>query len=123
MKIKNGFKYKKNGWNYISIKGTPSERGYAHGLLLQDEIKECLHTMKWKIYESHGIELPFFTEVSNFLFKAPIEAHFPEFFEEIKGISRGAKVDLDELILWNNISSLDYALPRLKTFLDKMPHL
>jgi len=123
MKIKNGFKYKKNGWNYISIKGNPSERGYAHGVLLRDEIKECLKTMKWKIYESHGLDLAFFTEVSNFLFKAPIEAHFPEFFEEIKGIARGAMVDLDELVLWNNISSLDYALPRLKTFLDKMPHL
>ena len=27
MKIKNGFKFKKNGWNYISIRGNPSDRG------------------------------------------------------------------------------------------------
>ena len=39
MKVKNGFKYKKNGWTYISIKGEPYDRGLAHGTLLKDEIK------------------------------------------------------------------------------------
>jgi hypothetical protein len=123
MKIKNGFKFKKNGWNYISIKGNPSDRGYAHGFLLRNEIKECLKTLKWTTYDTHGIKMAFFVEVSNFLFKKPLEENFPEFFEEIKGISKGAQVDLDELILWNNISSLDYALPKLKVYLNEMPHL
>ena len=81
MKIKNGFKFKKNGWNYISIRGNASERGYAHGVLLRDEIKECLKTLKWKMYDTHGIEMAFFVEVSNFLFKKPLEENFPEFFE------------------------------------------
>ena len=40
MKVKHGFKFKKNGWNYISIKGNPTERGIAHGTLLKEEIKE-----------------------------------------------------------------------------------
>ena len=123
MKIKNGFKFKKNGWNYISIRGNASDRGYAHGVLLRDEIKECLRTLKWKMYDSHGIEMAFFVEVSNFLFKKPLEENFPEFFEEIKGISKGAQVDLDKLILWNNITSFDYALPKLKVYLNEMPHL
>lgn len=123
MKIKNGFKFKKNGWNYISVRGTPTEIGVAHGTLLKEEIRECLKTMKWNIYDSHGLDLAFFIEISNFLFKKPVEEHFPELFEEIKGISKGAQVDLDELILWNNIASLDYALPKLQTYLDKMPNL
>ena len=123
MKIKNGFKFKKNGWNYISVRGTPTEIGVAHGTLLKEEIHECLKTMKWNIYDSHGLDLAFFVEISNFLFKKPVEEHFPELFEEIKGISKGAQVDLDELILWNNIASLDYALPKLQIYLDKMPNL
>ena len=31
--VKNGISYELNGWKYISIKGTPRERGYAHGYL------------------------------------------------------------------------------------------
>ena len=123
MKLKHGFKYKKNGWNYISIRGTPTERGTAHGILLREEIQECLKTMKWNIYDSHGLDVGFFKEFSNFIFKKPIEEHFPEFFEELSSIAKGAKVDLDELILWNNIASLDYALPKLRLYLDHMPQL
>ena len=41
----------------------------------------------------------------------------------MKGIAKGAKIDIDELVLWNNLASLDYALPKLKVYLDEMPHL
>ena len=123
MKVKNGFKYKQNGWNYIHISGGPYERGLAHGTLLKEEIHECLKMMEWNLYDSHGFKIDFFIQVSNFIFKKPLEENFPEFFEEIKGIAKGSGVDLDELILWNNYPSLDYALPKIKTFLDDMPEL
>jgi hypothetical protein len=123
MKVKNGFKYTKNGWNYIHITGNANDRGYAHGQLLKTEIEECLKVMRWNLYDSHGFDINFFKEASNFIFKKPIEENFPEFFDELKGISKGAGVDLDELILWNNIPSLDYALPKLKEYLDEIPIL
>jgi len=123
MKIKHGFKYKQNGWTYISIKGEPYERGFAHGTLLKDEIKKCLATMEWNLYDSHGLKIDFFKEISNFFFKKTIEVNFPELFAELKGIAKGAVVNLDELILWNNLASMDYALPKLKIYLDEMPHL
>lgn len=123
MKVKNGFKYEKNGWNYISIKGGPYERGLAHGTLLRDEIKECLKMMEWNLYDSHGFKIDFFIDFSNFMFKKPMKEHFPEFLEEIEGIAKGANVDIDELILWNNYPSLDYALPKINLYLDEMPHL
>jgi hypothetical protein len=123
MKVKHGFKFKKNGWNYISIKGNPTERGIAHGTLLKEEIKECLKTMEWNLYDTHGFKVDFFVEVSNYLFKKPIEEHYPEFFDELKGIAKGANVDLDQLILWNNIASLDYAVPKITLFLENMPKL
>ena len=37
MKLKNGFSLQKNGWTYISIKGNPRERGYAHGYLIAND--------------------------------------------------------------------------------------
>lgn len=123
MKVKNGFKYTKNGWNYIHISGNPYDRGYAHGLLLKEEIHECLKVMTWNLYDSHGFKIDFFIGVSNFIFKQPIQDKFPEYFDELVGIAKGAQVDLDELILWNNIASLDYALPKIKIYLDEMPEL
>ena len=123
MKVKYGFKLEKNGWKYIHIQGNPSQRGYAHGSLLKDEIKECLKVMAWNLYDSHGFEIDFFKDVSNFVFKQPIQDKFPEFFEELTGIAKGANVDIDELILWNNIASLGYALPKIKHYLDEMPEL
>ena len=76
MKIKNGFKYKKNGWTYISIQGEPYERGLAHGMLLKDEIKRCLNTMEWNLYDSHGLKIDFFNEISNFFFKKRLNPIF-----------------------------------------------
>ena len=84
MKVKNGFKFNNNGWNYISIKGNPRERGIAHGKLLKEEIKEALKMMKWNLYDVHGLKMDFFIELSNFIFKKPIENNYPEFFDELK---------------------------------------
>ena len=59
-KEKNGFKYTKNGWHYVSIWGKPYERGYAHGKLLAKEIKDALKCMKWVLEDSHGFDEDFF---------------------------------------------------------------
>jgi hypothetical protein len=119
--IKNGSKYEKNGWIYISINGKPYERGLAHGKLLKKEIKKCLNMMKWNLYDSHGIKLDFFIEISNFIFRKPLEEEYPEFFQEIKGIANGANVDLNTLIMWNNYCSLNYVIPNISLFLENMP--
>jgi hypothetical protein len=123
MKINNGYRFEKNGWIYISIKGEAFERGFAHGKLLKKEIQEAIKTMKWNIYDSHGLDIHFFKDFSNFIFKQPMQKNYPEIFEELKGISKGASVNLDELILWNNIASLDYAFPKIEKYLDEMPHI
>lgn len=123
MKIKNGFKYQKNGWNYISIKGNPYERGYAHGRLLENEIQLAIKTMYFSLNESYGLEKEFFLLCSNFFFKQPIQEHFSEFYEELEGISKGANVPFDEIILWNNIASLGYVMPTVSEYLEEMPEL
>ena len=40
MKVKNVIRYEKNGWIYLSLKGSPSALGYAHGFLVAKELKE-----------------------------------------------------------------------------------
>ena len=123
MKIKNGFKYEINGWKYISIAGKPYERGFAHGKLLKKEIKTCISTMKWNLYNDYGFDARFFTLVSNYVFKKYIEEHYPEYYSEMHGIANGSKIKIDEIILWNNYASLPYALAGIKNNLHKIPYL
>lgn len=126
IRVTNGIRYPtKNGWHQISVWGEPYERGYAHGLLLAEEIKECFNTMKFAMYDSHGLPMSFFVEASNFLFKNTIKNNFPKIFEELKGIAEGSRknssgISLDELILLNNLVSIDYALPYLHSNADKV---
>jgi hypothetical protein len=121
--VKNGYKSYVNGWNYVAIWGKPYERGFAHGSLLKNEIKEAIDTMKWSLLDSQGFDENFFIEFSNFLFKDTIKTNFPELYEELEGISKGSGIHIDEIILWNNNSSLDYALPKLKEYISKIPKL
>lgn len=123
MKVKNGFRYEKNGWVYIHIDGKPYDRGVAHGKLLKKEINSSIECMAWNLYDTHGYNIDFFIDVSEYLYKKKIKKNFPEFYEELRGIADGANVDIDKLILWNHIFTLDYAIPKINYYLDKMPKL
>lgn len=128
MKVKHGHKYNANGWVYISIKGSPYERGFAHGSLLSNEIKIAIKTMYFNLYDTYGLDNDFFILVSDFFFKEPIQNNFPEFYEELQGITdgankKGANITLNEIILWNNIASVGYVVPTIKNYLEEMPEL
>jgi hypothetical protein len=49
-KVKNGIRYDLNGWTYISIKGTPKERGVAYGKLMVKDMKEVRRILDFIIY-------------------------------------------------------------------------
>ena len=113
----NGKKYKqKNGWIKLKIYGSPLERGYAHGFLLQKELQNIRQNI-----------LPFLVE-NSFPEKISYEKYekdcrenitdnirekFPEYYEELQGIEMGANffndkssITLDFLIAWNSFLSM-----------------
>jgi hypothetical protein len=112
-KIKNGISYEKNGWKYISINGSPKERGYAYGHLCANEFKEIQKMLKFFILESYGKEWEYFIkEISND-FKEMTERDFKEFYEEMEGIvegcnANGCATNIDEMIAWNFYMSISY---------------
>ena len=63
-KIKNGLRYEKNGWSYISIQGDPKERGYAYGFLIGKDFEEIIKTLKFLSMEEFGKEWSYFVENS-----------------------------------------------------------
>ena len=113
MKVKNGFSYNKNGWKYISIKGTPKERGYAYGYLCADNFKEIQKMLSFYVFESYGEPWEYFIKKINEDFKEMTKKDFCELYEEMEAIAEGCnangcKTSLDEILAWNFYMSMPY---------------
>jgi hypothetical protein len=106
-KIDNGLSYELNGWIYISVKGTPRERGYAYGFLCAKEFKLIQQMLEFNCYHSFGETWDFFIDATKTDFAPKIKEFFPEFYEEIEGIAEGCnaggtKTSVYEIMAWNN---------------------
>jgi len=128
MKIKNGFRTETNGWIYVSVKGTPYERGYAHGYLVAKEIKEIMKMLDYLCYESLGYKRVFFSEIVGTLYGEIIEKNFPEYYQEIEGITQGVNaggtsVTLHDMIFWNCYTSFDSMYGSLPELINAHPVL
>ena len=108
-KLKNGISYDLNGWKYISVKGTPTECGYAHGFFVAEQFKQIKEMLIFLCLEDYGYEWQFFIDAGVKLLKTTIKEKFAEYYEEMEGIVEGinaanvgVKTDIDEILAWNN---------------------
>ena len=129
MKVKNGLRYEKNGWVYLSIKGKPKERGYAHGFLMMKEIKEVFRMLEYSFYEDYGYKMALFSEITSELFRPQIQGNYPELYEEMEGITAGAiaagykGLTLDDIIMWNCQTSIGSFYGQLPALIKANPKL
>jgi hypothetical protein len=112
-KIKNGISYDKNGWKYISVKGSPKERGYSYGFFCANDFKEIQKMLEFVMMETFGMPWSYFIKEVNDDFKEMTKSDFKEFYEEMEGIAEGCnaggcKTDIDEIIAWNFYISIPY---------------
>ena len=105
-KVKNGVRYDLNGWTYVSIKGSPKERGYAYGKLIAKDMKEVQRILNFLVYTDYGVKWDFFIGAAKKYFSQKIKDNFPEFYEEMEGFAEGANMDIDEVVAWNNYFTL-----------------
>ena len=127
-KIKNGLKYEKNGWTVLSIKGSAKERGYAHGYLMASELKDVFKMLDFNFLDSYGYTRAFFCDVVSELFKPQIIQNYPELYEEMEYIAKGAKeggtnVSVDDIITWNCYPSIDSLYGSLPSLIKESPKL
>jgi hypothetical protein len=110
-KIKNGILYNLNGWTYISIKGSPKERGYAYGYLIADIFKNIQNMLEFLSWNTYGQHWSYFIEGGKTSLKETIMQEFPEIYEEMLGIAEGCiagntDTSVDEILAWNNCFTL-----------------
>ena len=88
-KHKNGLSYDLNGFKFISIKGSPRERGRAMGYFSGKDFKKVQEVLKFNCYENYGKTWDFFIESTKTVLKDKIKNNFTEFYEEMEGITEG----------------------------------
>ena len=109
--IKNGICYEQNGWLYVSVSGEPKQRGYAYGYLIAEEMKKVQEMLRYTIFQDYGRTWEFFIDAGARYLKPTIMEHFPEFYEEMVGVSEGCTaggtlITIDEVVAWNNYFTL-----------------
>lgn len=113
-----------NGWIRVSIAGTPRERGFQHGFLLANEIRDALRSIGYLVSMDTGIEFSWFCRNAQTMFENMLASNFGgklrdgsgvEVLEEIEGIVEGAnanrpsktrKLTLGDLLGWNSYPEL-----------------
>lgn len=111
------YSFKKNGWTYVHIEGSPYKRGYDYGRFIVEDLKKMIHTVKYICMYDYGKSWNFFINASNQIFKPTIQRNYPELYEELKGIAAGCKskgmnTSIDEIIAWNgSIPLFEYWWP------------
>ena len=116
-----GARHEKEGWTYLRIEGKPLERGFQHGYLLANDIRESLRITRaeWE-YES-GMDWPWLIGRTEAMFKGKID---PELLDEMRGIAQGltaagVPATLEEIVTYNAYVELSgYWWPQEKKKMD-----
>lgn len=103
--------YEKNGWIYVSVKGSPKERGYSYGKSIPKQMKQVKEILDFVIYNDYGIKWDFFVRGSTKYFLPKIKELYPEFYEEMEGFAKGCcdagtYITVEEVVAWNNYFTL-----------------
>ena len=99
------------GWKKIRVYGRPYERGYAHGFLLSKELSEVKRSLPFLIVEMMKRDLSEYMKYCKDVIYPIVKNSYPEYFQELRGISAGARqanvnVSVAYLIAWNSYLSL-----------------
>lgn len=101
---------RKNGWKSLYIYGEPYERGFAHGYLLCDELKQVQKILPFVVKHVLHTTMKHYLKKSNKLI-LPIVKKNEEIYQEIRGISAGARhcgthISIEFLVAWNSYMTL-----------------
>ena len=93
----NGKRIEEHGFIYISVKGAPYERGFAHGFLLADKIVKFVRTYAFFLWSEYGRDITFFNKMVKDLFGPIISEQYKEYQLEMEGIAKGVADKISKL--------------------------
>jgi hypothetical protein len=108
-----------HGWIYVHVEGSPYARGFQHGALLADEIRQAVDTFARLIFMDTGVPFEWFAKNAEQLYADMLQTNAggrikdgsgSELFAELEGIVAGAnrrrradqsEVTMAGLLAWN----------------------
>lgn len=104
---------KKEGWHQVVLKGTPQQRGFAHGFLLYQELEQVAKKLPFIVKHEILTTYKHYMKTCKHTIEPIIKTHYKEFYQELEAIVRGVhyqnprtKVTMDILIGWNSLMSM-----------------
>lgn len=112
----------KEGWKKIRVYGEPYERGYAHGVLLFRELERVTQSLGFIVEEHLKMKLSDYTKRCKTEILPVVKNEYPEIYQELRGISAGAKqmgvsASILFLVSWNSYLSFNPAPDRCSAFI------
>lgn len=93
------YRFEQNGWTFLHIEGSPYLRGFQHGFLMAEEIRDALEKHNQLFLLETGKDLDYYCERTEKLFLDKLE---PEFYLELEGIADGAGLPFRQILAWNS---------------------
>ena len=110
------YSFKRAGWTYVHLEGTPREIGYQHGTILSAQTEDMYQVLKLEDTHATHQSWEFFRESAKTILWPHID---PEYQEELQGIAEGLKARGSQLDLWDvvamngSIELAEYYVPYL----------
>jgi hypothetical protein len=110
-------RHEKEGWIYLHIEGTPRERGFQHGYLMSEDIKEAIRIVSTEWHYQTAMEWSWYVKKAGAILTPRVDA---ENLAEIDGIAEGMKnagviTTRDELVGLNGyLELMNYWWPTVK---------
>jgi hypothetical protein len=105
--INGSSRHDNNGVIKLKLIGTVYEIGYAHGVLLKNEISEMMSMYRFHIPYLYGRPLSFFVKLACDFFLPVVKRRYPEIYREMKGIAHGSGTPVQHILFINSSLSLE----------------
>jgi hypothetical protein len=100
-RLEGAYKFKKNGWTYVHLQGTPAQIGYQHGYLLAAQIEDAYQVYKLEDEHSTQRDWAFYRNAAKTILWPHID---PEYQEELSGIAEGVQAKGIKLDVWDIVA-------------------
>lgn len=110
-------RHEKNGWTYLHIEGAPEERGFQHGYLMANEIREAIRVLSTRWKYKTAMEWSWYVQKAGELLTNKVD---PENLAEIDGIvegmnTAGVATTRNEIVALNGyVELMSYWWPTVK---------
>jgi hypothetical protein len=102
---------RKEGWIIMEVHGEPFSRGFAHGVLLYDEMQKIMKTFPYIVKTDFKVSFDSYLSTCRDIIYPVVMKKYPEFYQEIRGMSmgfasKGLSITPSYLIAWNALLSM-----------------